>query len=239
MRLGRTGFVFSLFAPLYLLVVSSAAYGGLIVASGAGPLLPSAEDLTGTDVTEITGSLSTDPNDVSLFEIDIINPVDFSAMTVDAGPFAIPDTELFLFDSTGLGVYFNDDISGANTLSCLPSSDAANPCQTPAAGLGPSASGIYYLGIARSANGPQDASSNEIFTNILSTDVVGPNAGAGPLAMWDDNAFTQPNFDLVDYDILITGTTPATPSTPEPATWVLSAGVLLAIGMFRRRLLVR
>jgi hypothetical protein len=231
MRLRRAGVVSLLLASLYFLGCS-VAYGELIVANGAGPLLPSAEDLSGTPVTEIQGSLP-DLNDVSLFEITIMNPFDFSAITVNAGPFGIPDTELFLFDSTGLGVYFNDDIDGGNTLSCLPSSDLTNPCETPASGLGPVAPGIYYLGIARSEDGPLDASNNEIFTNLSPTDVVGPNAGVGSLAAWDDGAFTQPDFDLVNYDIDLAGT------TPEPATWALSAGALLAIAMFRRRSIVR
>jgi hypothetical protein len=233
MRLGRAGTVSPLlFVPLCFLACG-VAYGGTVTASGAGPLLTSAENLSGTPVTEIQGSLSEDLTDVSLFEIDVVDPSQFSAMTVSAGPFGIPDTELFLFDSTGLGVYFNDDISGSDTLSCLPSADLANPCPTPASGLGPLAAGIYYLGITRSADGPLDALNNEIFSNVLSTDVVGPNTGVGALAGWDNGAFTQPDFDLVNYDILITGT------TPEPATWILSAGTLLAFGMFRRRSLIR
>jgi hypothetical protein len=230
MRLGRAGIVSLLFVSLYLMVCG-VAYGGLVIASGAGPLLSSAEDLSGLGVTEIQGSL-TNQDDVSLFEIDILNSIDFSAMTINAGPFGIPDTELFLFDSTGLGVYFNDDISGGDTLSCLPSSDLANPCSTPASGLGPVGPGIYYLGIARSADSPLDASNNDIFTNVLSTDVVGPNAGVGALADWDNGVFTQPNFDLVNYDIVISGTTTA---TPEPTTWILSAGALLGFGIFRRK----
>jgi len=231
MRLSRAGVVSLSLVSLCFLLCGS-AYGDLVTASGAGPLLPSAEDLSGIKVTEIQGSL-TYPDGVSLFEINIMNPSDFSATTVPAGPFGIPDTELFLFDSTGQGVYFNDDISGSATLSCLPSSDLTNPCPTPAAGLGPVAPGIYYLGIAYSADGPQDALNNYIFTNSLSTDVVGPNAGVGTLAGWDGGVYTQPNFDLVDYDIDITGT------TPEPATWIMSAGALLALAMFRRRLLTR
>ncbi len=224
MRLGRTGMVLAAGVSLHCI-----AWGGTIIASGAGPLLASAEDLSGTYVTEIQGSLTTDPTSVSLFGIDIVNPVDFSAMTVDAGPFGIPDTELFLFNSTGHGAYFNDDISASDTLSCLPSSDVANPCPAPAGGLGPLLPGLYYLGIARSADGPLDASNNEIFTNVLSTDVVGPNTGVGPLAGWDNGAYTQPNYDLENYDIVLTGT------TPEPATWTLAAGALLAAGLFRRK----
>jgi hypothetical protein len=228
MRFGRVGVIFSI-----LVSVHCVASGSTITASGAGPLLPSSENLTGVDVTEIRGSLTSDLNSVSLFKIDILNPLDFSAFTVDVGAFGIPDTELFLFDSTGEGVYYNDDLSAGDTLSCLPSSDSANPCLTSAAGLGPKSPGIYYLGIARSAEGPLDASGNEIFTNILTTDIVGPNSGVGPLAGYDGNAFTQPDSDLVNYDISITGT------TPEPATLTLIAGAFLAAGLFRRRIFTR
>ena len=192
---------------------------------GQDPLLPSAEDLSGTPVTEIQGSLP-DLNDVSLFEITI-KELRFFGYNSQCRPFWDPGHRAVSVRLDGTGVYFNDDIDGGNTPSCLPSSDLTNPCETPASGLGPVAPGIYYLGIARSEDGPLDASNNEIFTNLSPTDVVGPNAGVG-LAAWDDGAFTQPT-DLVNYDIDLAGT------TPKPATWALSAGALLAIAMFRRR----
>jgi hypothetical protein len=228
MRLSRVSVILTV-----LVAAHCAAWGATVTASGAGPLLSSAENLSGIFLTEIRGSLTTDLNSVSVFEIDILNASDFSALTVNAGPFGIPDTELFLFDSTGAGVDFNDDLSGADTLSCLPSADSANPCSVSAPGLGPVSPGIYYLAIARSADGPLDAASNEIFTNVLTTDVVGPNLGVGPLAGWDNGAFSQPNFDLVNYDIILTGT------TPEPATWTLAAAALLGLGLFQRKLLRR
>jgi hypothetical protein len=217
-------------------ITSIAAYGGtIVVASGAGELPGSAEDLTGTPVSEIQGSLSnSDPNDVSMFALDIVNPGDFSALTVNAGPFGIADTELFLFNSSGDGVYFNDDISGSNTLSCLPSADAFNPCPTGSGGLGPLSAGTYYLAITRSANGALDGLSNEIFTNVLSTDVVGPNSGVGAIAAWDGNAFTNPNSDMINYDIVLTGTST---STPEPATGLLLSGALIGLAALRRYLL--
>jgi hypothetical protein len=231
MRFYRAGIFFAM-----LVFVPGVAWGSLVIASGAGALLPGAEDLSGVNVTEIQGSLTTDPTSVSLFEIDILNALDFSALTVDAGPFGIPDTELFLFDSSGAGVYFNDDIGGGDTLSCLPSADSANPCPVLAPGLGPVTAGIYYLGIVRSADGPLDGVPNEIFSNLLSSDIVGPNSGVGPLAGWDNGAYTQPNYDLRNYDIILTGTTPA---APEPATWILTAAALLAAGSLRGKLLRR
>jgi hypothetical protein len=207
---------------LFVTVIAAQA-GPIIIASGAGPLPGSAEDLSGFQVGEIQGSLSgTDPNDVSVFALNILNAADFSAMTINAGPHGIPDTELFLFNSAGSGVYFNDDISGSDTLSCLPSSDAFNPCPSASGGLGPLADGLYYLAITRSFNGPVDNLFNEIFTNRLSTDVVGPNAGVGAIAGWDGTGNASPNFDSINYDIVLSGT-----DTPEPATWTMVLGAAL------------
>jgi hypothetical protein len=206
----------------------------VVTASGAGPLISSAEDLSNSYVTGITGALnmSSDgtgyPDFESVFKITIQNYQDFSAETVPVGAFGIPDTDLFLFDSSGNGVYMNDDISGGDTLSCLPSADAVNPCPSSRNGVGPTSNGVYYLAIAISANYPIDNSNNEIFNPTLSTDVVGPTSGVGPFAAWDDDAFTSPNFDLVNYDILLTGT------APEPSTWLLIAAPFGALLLGRK-----
>ena len=75
---------------------------------------------------------------------------------------------------------------------------------------------------------PLDGSSNEIFNPVLSTDVAGPSSTM-PVAAWDGGAFTSPDFDLVDYDILLTGT------TPEPGTLLLCGGAVLGLLFFRHR----
>ena len=208
------------------LAICIPAGASTITASGAGGLTGTAQDLTGVTPTEILGSIpvTADPvAGVNVFKISVYNYQQFSAI---AQPVAsgIPDTELFLFDSSGHGVLFNDDISGANTLSCLPSADSGvNPCVSALpGGIGPTSNGVYYLAITRSANSPQDGTSTNIFTNLLSTDVVGPDPGTGPLAGWDGGYFTQSDTSLVNYDILLTGTTPSVP-TPEPATWTMIA----------------
>jgi len=204
-------------------------FGATIIASGAGSTPGTAEDLTGLFPTEIIGQLSgADQNDVNMFKIDVMQAFDFSAITIPAGPFGIPDTVLSLFDSSGVGVYLNDDISPSNTLSCLPSSDAGNPCPTSAMGLGPVNPGIYYLAISRSANYPVDSMNNEIFSPINSTDVVGPS-NTNPVAGWDQGAFTTPDFDLVNYDILLTGT------VPEPGTFLLTFAAGLGLLALRRK----
>jgi hypothetical protein len=211
-------------SPLLALGLALSAQAGTITASGAGALPATAQDLTGLSPTEILGTI-TDQLGVNMFKISIVDPVAFSAITV-ATSFGIPDTVLFLFDSNGNGVYANDDLSGSNTLSCLPSADAGNPCvSSRPSGVGPASAGIYYLAITRSANFPLSGGS-EIFSPLSSTDVVGPAlSGSNPVDGWDNNAFTSSNFDLVNYDILLTGTTGST--VPEPTT----RGVVGAVGL--------
>ena len=226
---------------LTLLISSSLAlvspcFGDLVIASGAGSTLSGAQDLTGDNVSEIQGTLSgTDLNDASLFKIFITDAADFSAMTVFSNAFDIQDTVLSLFDSSGVGVYLNDDADPANpadTFSCLPSADAANPCANDRGGAGPVSDGVYYLAISRGANYPLDNMGNEIFAPLLSTDVVGPSS-SNPLDSWDGGAFTVTDFDLVDYDIVLTG---GGVETPEPATLPVILGALLLGVFWRRRL---
>jgi len=207
----------------------------IITASGAGPLPASAQDITGHLPTEIIGTLPDTPDAVSLFKFVISDAADFSAITL-AEPFGIPDTELFLFDAGGFGVYANDDIDGGNTLSCLPSADISNPCSSSRpAGIGPISSGVYYLAITRSANLPLSATGN-IFTILNFTDVVGPDltiGGNNLLNGWDGGAFTTPDTDLVKFDIVISG------AVPEPSTGLLAASVIVILALFRRKSLAR
>jgi hypothetical protein len=164
-----------------------------------------------------------------MFKIDIANAEEFSAIVIGS-PFGVTDTVLALFDSTDLGVYLNDDISGADTLSCLPSA-VANPCLTALPpGVGPTVAGVYYLAISRSANYPTSSTSSEIFSPVFSTDVVGPDltmGGGNPIIGWDGAAFTSPDTDLVEYDIVLTGT------TPEPATWIMTGAACVLLGILR------
>ena len=230
-----------MFPKLAILAVLSlsVALGDVVIANNAGPLPSSAEDLSADgSLGAIVGSLYTSsdnspyPNFESVFKIDILNYRDFSAQTVPVSPHAVADTDLFLFDASGHGVYANDDASATNTLSCLPSADGANPCSSSANGLGPKSNGIYYLAIAIGANYPV-SSGGEIFNILNSTDVVGPDltmGGGSPINGWDDGAFAQPDFDDVNYAIVLSGT------TPEPATWLLMAAPLLALFLLRKRM---
>jgi hypothetical protein len=217
--------LYKLVLPLVVLFATASASASIIVTdnSTAGPLPASSQDLTTSYPTEILGSLDF-PNGVSMFQIYIFEPQLFSAISEPVIGDGIPDTELFLFDSSGVGVYMNDDADFSNTLACLPSA-VDNPCSSSLpSGVGPSSPGFYYLAVTRSANLPIDSLSNTLFSPVLSTDVIGP-ATTTSIADWNNDVFTSPDFDLVTYDIVLTGT------IPEPATWVLtaSAGLLFAL----------
>ena len=212
-------------------------HAGLITASGAGALIGTEQDLTGTAPTEIVGTL---PNvsdallDVNLFKFNIVDFLRFSVISLPV-LHGVSDTELFLFDSTGHGVYANDDMGGGDpttfSLACLPSA-LNNPCLSSLPpGVGPTSAGVYYLAITRSSDMPL-SDLGEIFTLISSTDVVGPDltmGGADPLNGWDGGGFTDPNIDSVNYDIVLTGT------TPEPATWSMMGLAGLGLVLLRRR----
>jgi hypothetical protein len=202
-----------------------------VIGTGAGAVPGSAKDFSGDNsLTGIVGAIS-DPYGVNLFEINITNYLDFSAVTLPIGAFGIPDTELFLFYASGHGLYGNDDISGGNTFSCLPSATSGNPCGYGRNGLGPTSDGLYYLAITRSANGPL-SNSGEIFTTPQSGSVAGPDLAAGGadvLSGWDNGVFTSPDFDLTGYQIALTGT------APEPATWWLMGAAGSALLLLRRK----
>ena len=82
----------------------------------------------------------------------------------------------------------------------------------------PTADGVYYLAISRSSNMPLSAT-GEIFTIFNSTDVSGTRYHHGrerSITGWDGGAFTSADTDLVNYDIVLTGTAPETVPNPPP-----------------------
>ena len=102
----------------------------------AGDLPGAAQKITNDGPLEfITGSL-TSPTDVDMYAIFITGGGNFSATTV--GWTTDVDTQLTLFDSSGIGVYSNDDFTTNTRQSTLPALDPLTPT-TP---------GLYYLAIS-------------------------------------------------------------------------------------------
>ena len=144
----------------------------------AGDVPASAQDLTRAPVESISGTIATG-NDADLYRICLSGGGTFSATTVGLTEV---DTQLFLFDATGLGIYAHDD--GITRQSTLP---AGHP-------LTPAASGEYLLGISAYDRDPQSAG-GPIFSNVaFVTPANGRGAGA-PVDGWaglprDSGAYT-------------------------------------------------
>jgi hypothetical protein len=102
----------------------------------AGDLPETAQSTGNGALAQIQGNLSAD--DVDMYAIYITDPANFSASTVGGATF---DTQLWLFDSDGKGVVFNDDAVGTTA----PQSriDNSSGCLTDRP------PGIYYLAISR------------------------------------------------------------------------------------------
>jgi len=193
------------------------AYGGPWLEVGdADELLPTAQVTLGVDpLTSISGTIFTSL-DKDLYRIKITDPATFSAVVIAGG--TLTNSQLFLFDSAGLGVYANDDVTAVDPLSLLP---AGHPS-------GPSVAGIYYLAISGSDNDPANGGV-EIFTDIP-TGVQIPTI-ALPLDGW------TPTFSVYGgtYTIALTGAGFAT--VPEPSTVlsaVAGAGLLGCLRVRRR-----
>jgi len=176
---------------------------------------------------DLSGSLDQSGPDVAIYKIDVTDYLNFSAQTL-AVPFGISDTELFLFDSNGLGVYGNDDQGGSDplsiALSCLPSA-AGNPCGYGNDGFGPTSNGVYYLAVAYSPDTPLDGIGNPTF-QAGGSPILDPT-GAGSLSSWDGSIYTQPDFDDNQYLIQVTG-------VPEPSALLLMSPALF-VGWLRRK----
>src|SRR5919107_1555451 len=75
----------------------------------AGDLRATSQDLGDAAVTSITGTF-TNASDADVYRLCLTNGSSFSASTVGMAPGM--DTQLFLLDADGLGVYANDDAPG-------------------------------------------------------------------------------------------------------------------------------
>ncbi|MDR7297234.1 hypothetical protein J2X16_002581 [Pelomonas aquatica] len=198
---------------------------------GAGDSLSTAQvtySATFETLDRITGGLTASAPDikggspiyqVDLFKIRVADVSAFSAWTTGSTAF---DTQLYLIDKDGKGVYTNDD-NGLDLLSLLPAASA----------LGPLSADIYYLAIAFGGYLAQDAGGASLFMSGGLTDVLGGDPSSGALAGWGRSYDNGNSEALYSYQIDLTGATNA--DLPEPGVFMLAAVALGAAGIARRR----
>lgn len=171
----------------------------------AGDLRATAQDL-GDDAPTVIWGTFTSGADVDVYRLCLTDGTSFSASTVGATTL---DTQMFLFDSGGLGVYANDDASGSRG-SLLPAGHRFSP----------DTGGEYFLAIGSYNRDPQSVR-GEIFQDsynrFVYPDGVIPATGFGagePLIGWDGRAPGGPGA----YRIGLTGTRACVPpDTTAPA----------------------
>jgi hypothetical protein len=199
--------------------------------TGAGDGLTTAQvtySATFEALDRITGGLTASIPDVNggspiyqvdLFKIRVADVSAFSAWTTGSTAF---DTQLYLIDKDGKGVYSNDD-NGFDLLSLLPAASA----------LGPLSADVYYLAIAFGGYLAQDAGGASLFMSGGPTDVLGGDPASGALAGWGRSYDNGNSEALYSYEIALAGATNA--DLPEPGVLLLAAAALGAAGVARRR----
>jgi len=158
-------------AALALTVIGAPAAAAAVSEQGdAGSLPASAQGWPAETPTAIDGSFDSF-SDVDLYKLCLTGGGTFSASTVGGTTL---DTQLFLFDEQGLGIYGHDDVGGGVRQSRLPAGDA----------LTPAARGIYYLALSPFNLDPHSPL-GPIFPTSFSG-LVGPTErGAGqPVSGW-------------------------------------------------------
>ena len=189
----------------------------------AGDLPATVQHTFGTGpLAEILGNISVS-TDADMYGVFITGLEPFSASTVGTGG-TLEDTQLFLFDAAGLGVYANDDAASDTFRSRLP---AGHP-------LTPMSPGLYYLVITGFNRDPV-STLGLIFPNEQFGSAVGPTGpgGGSPVTGYTGQSPSS------SYRIIVAGTTFS--NIPEPGTAVLTASAIVALVVaagrrcFRRR----
>jgi hypothetical protein len=162
----------------------------------AGNLPSTSQDLGSGAVTSILGSF-TGGGDVDMYRVCLTDGASFSASATSVGSPPL-DTQIFLMDANGLGVYSNDDAAIGVRGSRLPSNHRFSP----------SGPGVYFLALSSFNNDPQ-SDAGEIFPDLFSAslypDMVVPAAGVGadePIVGW--SGLTRG--PAGNYRITVTGT---------------------------------
>ena len=178
----------------------------------------------GTSLTSITGTLTLTNgiSEADMFEISIASATGFSASTTGFAAGANNfDTQLFLFNSAGMGVAANDDAASGGSQSSLTT--------------GTLVPGLYYLLIDGSGRYPATSTGAPIFPNYTdgTTDpsgTYGPNSPTAIIA-----GYTGSSNEGGKYSITLTGAqfVPSAP-VPEPGTWAGMAAGAAGLAFYRR-----
>ncbi len=137
------------------------------------------------------------------------------------------DPALALFDSTGKGIYSNDNSFGS-----------AQPTLT-SAGLSPTQSGYYYLAIFNSGSLPVDASTNPIFpTNLTQDQEIGPTNPNSSFTGFTSSSTINPVQGIPNYTIFLTGAQAGAQAAaiPEPSSMlgIWAVGALGAVAFLKK-----
>jgi hypothetical protein len=203
--------------PLILtscLISASLAFGSTFTEIGDAGTLPAAAQVTsGTGpLTAISGMLTLAADFSDMYEIFLTGGGTFSATTTGGAAF---DTELFLFDSTGHGVYAQDDVTGFFNQSTLPSGNA----------LTPTSPGLYFLAITQCCFEPSNASGLIFNASGNNNVVVGPTASGGTLPITGYTGTSDQTPGGGPYTITLTGAEFAS-SVPAPEPGAFGYGLL-------------
>jgi PEP-CTERM motif len=175
----------------------------------AGGLPGSANVTIGAgSLTDIIGSLSDVTMGADMYEIFISSPSTFSATTTGNGNNPVVNPAIYLFDSSGDGLFGNDNISGTNFQASIPAGTTSSL-----------AAGLYYVLITSSGNLPEKGTTL-IFGDLTNTTAVFAASGTVNIKKYATSGTTPSPADSgKGYDIQLTGAQFA--ETPEPATVAL------------------
>lgn len=164
----------------------------------AGELPATAQNLGGeTELDSISGTLD-GLVDRDVYRMCLSGDATFSASTVGGTDV---DTQLFLLDADGRGVYANDDAPGVVGQSLLPAGDPLTPTQA----------GVYNLAISRYNQDPAGFEGVPLFPDSVTTV---PAQSDEPIATWTNGR----EGTYGPYSIALTGVVPCEqPDTTAPA----------------------
>lgn len=180
----------------------------------AGPLINSAQQIVGDGaLTQIIGNL-TSGTDRDIFEVKITNPNNFSFQVTSTGQSGgNADTLLALFNSSGIGLVYSDDISDTDFKSILDNSSGLI-----------TSPGDYYLAIIGGAQQFNSAGGRIWLEQAPWTNQKAPDGPGGAQSL-SGYVGSSPTF-VGTYTIDISG---GVSPVPESAwTGLMAAGVCLA-----------